>query len=243
MPIKIDIKLRSLIKEELKTLFLEDDKGIQLTNKLDKFLDAETKKTNTDSLEKVKLKAIPTLNPQERTAAEKGLQINKNRVKELSDLKKAVDDKKKELETQQNSILNKSTSQQTTQQTNINPGTNAGNALGGDSLGGNSLGMGISEAMQKQTNMTPQPPVQAPVQQQAPVQHHKTVVVHFDTKTQQPFDVKFSERGFVVGDTRLSFELLETALSKNLNITLENGKGLTLDAIKMQKVLKYKDRF
>ena len=71
----------------------------------------------------------------------------------------------------------------------------------------------------------------------------KIVKVNFDTKTAQPFQVEFSERGFLIGDTRLSFEVIETALSKNFTITLENGAGLVLDAIKMQKILKYKDRF
>ena len=71
----------------------------------------------------------------------------------------------------------------------------------------------------------------------------KVYTVKFDTKTQFPFEVKFSERGFLIGDTRLSFELLETADSKNFNIVLDNGKGIVLDGVKIQKILKYKDRF
>lgn len=70
----------------------------------------------------------------------------------------------------------------------------------------------------------------------------KALQVNFDKNTQAPFQVLFSERGFLVNGTRLSFELVETALSKNLMITLDNGAGLVLDAIKMQKILKYKDK-
>lgn len=72
---------------------------------------------------------------------------------------------------------------------------------------------------------------------------NKAYLVQFDKKTQAPFDVKFTERGFSINGTRLSFEALENALSKNYTITLNNGKGLMLDAIRMQKILKYKDRF
>ncbi len=70
----------------------------------------------------------------------------------------------------------------------------------------------------------------------------KTLIVNFDKSTKTPFQVKFTERGFLIGETRLSFEFLEAALSKEVNIVLENGTGLVLDAIRMQKILKYKDR-
>lgn len=70
----------------------------------------------------------------------------------------------------------------------------------------------------------------------------KTLIVNFDKSTKTPFQVKFTERGFLIGETRLSFEFLEAALSKDVNIVLENGSGLVLDAIRMQKILKYKDR-
>ena len=68
---------------------------------------------------------------------------------------------------------------------------------------------------------------------------NKAYLVKFDKNTQRPFDVKFTERGFSIEGTRLSFEALEIALSKNYTITLNNGKGLMLDAIRMQKILKY----
>lgn len=70
----------------------------------------------------------------------------------------------------------------------------------------------------------------------------KTLIVNFDKSTKTPFQVKFTERGFLIGDTRLSFEFLEAALSKDVNIVLENGTGLVLDSVRMEKILKYKDR-
>lgn len=70
----------------------------------------------------------------------------------------------------------------------------------------------------------------------------KTLVVNFDKSSEQPFQVKFTERGFLIGDTRLSFEILEVAISKEFNMVLNNGTGLVLDAVRMQKILKYKDR-
>lgn len=79
----------------------------------------------------------------------------------------------------------------------------------------------------------------APVE--APKPKVKPTKVIFDKSTGSPFEVIFSERGFAIEGTRMSFEELETAISKNYNISLNGGKGLTLDAVKMQKILKYKD--
>lgn len=67
--------------------------------------------------------------------------------------------------------------------------------------------------------------------------------VQFDTKTEAPWTATFSQRGFSIDGTRLSFELLEDAISKNYVITLNSGQGLVLDAVKMQKILKYKDLY
>jgi hypothetical protein len=72
---------------------------------------------------------------------------------------------------------------------------------------------------------------------------NKAYLVKFDKNTKAPFEAKFTERGFSINGTRLSFEALENALSKNYTITLNNGKGLVLDAIRMQKILNYKDRW
>jgi hypothetical protein len=74
------------------------------------------------------------------------------------------------------------------------------------------------------------------------VQKKKPVKVVFDKSSSAPWEVIFSERGFLVGDTRLSFEEIKNALSKNYQIVLDRGNGLVLDAVKMQSILKYEDR-
>jgi hypothetical protein len=80
------------------------------------------------------------------------------------------------------------------------------------------------------------------MQEALPAGKPKETRVVFDKST-KPFEVNFSERGFEIGGERFSFEFIETALSHNVNIVLENGKGLVLDRIKMVKILKYKDLY
>lgn len=79
------------------------------------------------------------------------------------------------------------------------------------------------------------------IEQKSKPKSQKTVA--FDTKTDVPWNASFSERGFSINGTRLSFELLEDAIKKEYVITLDNGKGMILDAVKMQKLLKYKDLY
>ena len=69
----------------------------------------------------------------------------------------------------------------------------------------------------------------------------KDLIVRFDKNTTSPFTVKFTDRGFVVGNTRISFETIERAISKEFSITLKTG--LILTPVKMQKILKYKSRY
>jgi len=69
----------------------------------------------------------------------------------------------------------------------------------------------------------------------------KGTLVKFDGSSPNPWEVSFSERGFSVDDTRLSFEELQYAISKGYSLVLKGGT--TLDAIKMQKILKYKDLY
>lgn len=85
-------------------------------------------------------------------------------------------------------------------------------------------------------------PQQQQQQQQNQAPAKKAFKVKFESKSGTPFEVLFSERGFRINDTRLSFEIIEDALSKNFIITLNNGDGLVLDAVRMQKLLKYKHR-
>lgn len=69
----------------------------------------------------------------------------------------------------------------------------------------------------------------------------KQTVVEFDSKTGFPWKVLFSQRGFSIEGTRLSFELVDDALSKRYSIVLESG--FTLDGVKLQKIIRYKDLY
>lgn len=71
----------------------------------------------------------------------------------------------------------------------------------------------------------------------------KPVKVVFDKSSPKAWDVIFSERGFLIDNTRLSFEEIKNALSKGYNISLNGGKGLVLDAVKMQSIMKYEELF
>ena len=85
------------------------------------------------------------------------------------------------------------------------------------------------------------PQVQASQPTMEPAPKAKKTMVNFDQDTKEPFTVTFSERGFSIGDTRLSFEVLEQALSKGYNLKMDQGQGLELTPVRMQKIMKYKD--
>jgi len=69
----------------------------------------------------------------------------------------------------------------------------------------------------------------------------KPQAVRFNPGLETEYIVTFSERGFLLGSTRLSFEEIQNALSKEYTITLKDGT--VLDAVKMQQILKYKDKY
>lgn len=71
----------------------------------------------------------------------------------------------------------------------------------------------------------------------------KAAKVVFDKSTGNPWEVMFTDRGFEIGKTRLSFENVEEAINKNFNIVLDAGNGLVLDQNKLNKIMKYKGRF
>lgn len=91
-------------------------------------------------------------------------------------------------------------------------------------------------------NKTEQAQGSSPILPRQSFKKAKETVVIFDKAT-SPFEVAFSERGFEINKTRLSFEFIETALSKDANIVLNKGNGLVLDSVKMEKILKYKDLY
>jgi len=70
----------------------------------------------------------------------------------------------------------------------------------------------------------------------------KTLKVIFDKSTGNPWEVSFTDRGFQIGETRLSFENIENAIDKNFNIVLDAGNGIVLDQNKLNKILKYKGK-
>lgn len=69
----------------------------------------------------------------------------------------------------------------------------------------------------------------------------KPIKVIFDKSSNSPWEVVFSERGFLIENTRLSFEEIKNALSKEYTITLNSGRGLVLDGVKMQSIMKYNE--
>lgn len=117
------------------------------------------------------------------------------------------------------------------------------------------VNVSINENVNQQNiNKAPQQKVNAPIstktqpmQQSRPQvspqpqpEKKQDLIVRFDTNTTTPFTVKFTKRGFVVGGTRLSFDLIEQAINKKFSVTLKSG--LILTPVKMQKILKYKER-
>ncbi|MEK6829584.1 MAG: hypothetical protein AABY15_05690 [Nanoarchaeota archaeon] len=65
--------------------------------------------------------------------------------------------------------------------------------------------------------------------------------VRFNKGLENEYVVTFSERGFLISGTRMSFEEIENALSKEYTITLKDG--MVLDPVKMQQIMKYKNAF
>ncbi|MDG1949702.1 MAG: hypothetical protein P8J32_02665 [bacterium] len=93
----------------------------------------------------------------------------------------------------------------------------------------------ILEVVKEALNQAPQAPQQ---QQRKP-----ETTVQFDSQSDAPFNVVFSERGFSIDGTRMSFETIEDAISKQYTITLDNGQGRVLDGVLIQKILKYKSLY
>ena len=69
----------------------------------------------------------------------------------------------------------------------------------------------------------------------------KAQAVRFNPGLENEYVVTFSERGFLIANTRMSFEEIKTAISKEYTITLKDGT--VLDAVKMQQILKYENRY
>lgn len=97
----------------------------------------------------------------------------------------------------------------------------------------------VPDIEQKAMKAVAQSPTPEAVPEKPKKKKYKVV---FDKETEHPYTVIFSERGFDVDGTRLNFELLKYAISKDFHIKLKGGEGLELTPVKMQKILKYEDK-
>lgn len=235
-----------------------DDLNKDFTSYLD-----NTEKEEKDKLTfKSKLRSIDN-DPNRRRTSDIDIKNGKERIAKIQLLKREFEKKKQELvalqKQQQQMAIQAQNNQQASSDNDQNQSQNTFKSV---------LRQQIRETIRMEKNdslpiitrgpinnvslteTAPQVPLIEPQQAQlptpgispVPAAPKKIIKVNFDTKTDQPFQAEFTERGFLIGSTRLSFEVIETALSKNFVITLDNGKGLVLDAIKMQKILKYKNR-
>jgi len=222
----MNANFRRFIQTQIKSIIQEEEMGsnsldtpetyedvLKTFDDMEKFVKDE-KTLSSNALQNAMKLASTIKDPTQKTVSNNNIKLQKERMKKLDLMNKTVADQKKNVE---DSFNKKQTTQQTQSQTvsmtEIAP----------------------SVAPSNTPSVTPSNNSIPPIK--------KAYVVKFDTKTDRPFSVKFSERGFAVEDTRLSFETLENALSKNYSITLNNGRGLVLDALKMQKILKYKDKW
>lgn len=227
---------------DLKSTINPDDKEFDsLTEPIVGFLDDEQKKENEKVKDNIRRKSIIT-DPDEKRVKDKYIkngqekikQINQTRVdllKNKEELKKAGLQKQQDIQAQL---------QQMQQNANVLNGLK--NQV--QELYEKHYSMPIMQRVfpNQETEMQEQNINQAQQNQPMVKPEPKSFKVKFEGSTQTPFEVYFTERGFKIGNTRLSFEAIEEALSKNFTITLDNGAGLVLDAVRMQKILKYKNR-
>lgn len=210
----IKTEINKIIKEQDEKEKSNDD-ILATFDSMNSFIEDETKQS--DMAVKNSLKLMSSLSePTKRNAENLNIKSQKERMKKLNVMKKSVEDQKKNFE---DNLKKQELLAQNKQKATAQISAQAPSLTEQDS--------DLPEL--------PAPQLEEPIK--------KAYIVKFDKNTQEPFDVKFSERGFSIQGTRLSFEALENALSKNYTIVLNNGSGLALNAIRMQKILKYKDKW
>ena len=231
-----NIKLDKFIESQIKQFLFEDD--IDPLADMLKYIQDEEKRTKVEINNDNRIKGAQ-INPDERKIKDTSIKRNKERLEKM---RKIEDDLK------QQQVIKKQQDQANLAQTTATATQTTANSTV-DITGGVIGGVGMTENMampmirRSFAEQAPVPaPAPAPTKAPAPAKK-KTVRVMFDKSTGKPFYVDFSERGFSINGTRLSFELIESALSKEFNIVLEHGNGQMLDQVKMQKILKYKDRY
>lgn len=208
-----------------------DDEVLSTLKSTEDFLKDEEKQSKDRKLTASKL-AGAVKNPAEKAVQLSTQKAEDEKLKKISLIKKNI-------ETQTQNVQDKIKSKETLK-TVQKPGAEISG----------SVGLGISESKLK--NKTSFPMITRTFAEQneelgsefPPLENSsKAYIVKFDKNTQAPFDVKFTKRGFSIDGTRLGFETIENALSKNYTITLAGGKGFVLNPIRMQQILKYKDKW
>ena len=238
--------VHSFIKSQIAKILSEDDalsndkETIDTFDKMDKFVKDEETANDLASMNSKRMisavkdpnkKNIENLNLKSQAEKKKKLDLMK---KNVEDQKKNYEDnlKQKQLQDKTNKLLNLN-AQTTPVQTNSQtmPQIMSVTETFDRNFAAPVIKRGFAEQnIPAQTNNA-LPPLK------------KAYIVKFDKNTEYPFDVKFTERGFAIEGTRLSFEAVENALSKNYIITLNNGQGFVLTSIRMQQILKYKSKW
>ncbi len=254
---KITLKdIDSLLESEITNMSLkpqtstqqnDNEKQLnQLSEPLFKYLDTEEEEENNNLEMNGKLKNIFT-NPDEKRAKTTQVQNSRNKLQNLQNLRQQITSqldsiKQKEAEDQ------KKIQQQFLNIQNQMASTNDDNSIQESGVAAPILQRQFPNQMKdpiKEFSANPAMPSPPQMPNQSgslPQPRKKTIKVKFESKTQHPFEAEFTERGFKIGNTRLSFETIEDAISKNITLTLDGGSGLVLDAVRMQKILKYKGR-
>ena len=237
----IQIEIKKILKEEENNPIKDAEEQVKydqeqietLKNDIKKFKNWEVQ-TMSD-IKGFQQKQRMSKDPVEKSIATTSL--NKVATPKHKDLKNMIKDKEEQLKNLENKIKSDNLKLTTIKKTVATGG--AESMLESKKIKKEK----VSAPMMKRTFFTEQESDLNSLEPELDLPKTKAYLVKFDKNTDAPFDVKFTERGFAINGTRLSFEALENALSKNYTITLNNGKGLVLDAIRMQKILKYKDRW
>jgi HD-GYP domain-containing protein (c-di-GMP phosphodiesterase class II) len=221
--------------------FLKEDVNQELKDIEDRYSEKEKKyKEEIDSLNtKVSISktqkdasnksanAPKITSPQKQYYTTNATQHDKN-IKSYNEMKKGLEQKIVDMKNEKAEDIRKVNEKASEQKSEVNISVNE------------NINTPNQPKLQQQPQVAPQPKIQQQSQVAPQPEKSKDLIVRFDTNTPTPFTVKFTKRGFVVGGTRMSFDLIEQAINKRFSITLKSG--LILTPVKMQKILKYKER-
>lgn len=229
----------------------QDNLTKNLVNPINNFIDKEQKLQSQKIRDNNKIKSV-IHNPEEKKIKDKQIKDGQLKLQQIKQLKDSVTANLMAIEKQQAEQQKAIQAQIEKIQSSVNDSNDSSqenqfesekiNVKKFDSLPMIKRRLTTQSMNETAPIPTPHQTIPQPANIQPPAKK-KSYRVKFDTKTQTPWEALFTERGFKIGDTRISFEDIDTALSKNYIIILDGGQGLTLDAIKMQKILKYRNRF